>query len=96
MKRTKLGGEEIAERLKTLDGWRAADEKLTKNYKFDDFARSLELVNKIGAIAERRDHHPDIRFGWGYAEISVTTHDAGGVTARDFELAKEIDDLTDK
>lgn len=94
MKRTKLSGELIAERLKTLDGWHTADDKLSKSYKFADFAESLELVNKIGAIAEARDHHPDISFGWGYAEIFITTHDAGGVTEKDFELAKEIDDLT--
>ena len=94
MKRTKLGEGEIIERLRQLDGWQGAADKLSKSYKFEDFAESLDFINKIGIVAERRDHHPDIRFGWGYAQGFITTHDAGGITERDFELAREIDELT--
>jgi 4a-hydroxytetrahydrobiopterin dehydratase len=76
-----------------LNDWRAASEKLAKRFEFADFAASLEFVNRVGTIAERLDHHPDVLFGWGYAEFFITTHDAGGITGRDFELAKEIDEL---
>ncbi|MEZ5427354.1 MAG: 4a-hydroxytetrahydrobiopterin dehydratase [Pyrinomonadaceae bacterium] len=93
MARKKMSAEEIAENLKGLEGWKTSGEKLTKRFEFENFARSLEFVNRVGRIAERRDHHPDICFGWGYAEFFITTHDAGGLTHNDFELAGEIDAL---
>jgi len=91
MERKKLSPEEIEGRLAELDGWRAVDGKLLKSFKFPDFAASLAFVNKAGAIAERRDHHPDITFGWGYADFIITTHSEGGITDKDFALAAEID-----
>lgn len=94
MARKKLSAAEIEKSLSDLDGWRTENENLKKRYKFKDFAESLTFVNRIGAIAEAKDHHPDITFGWGYAELSITTHDAGGLTANDLELAREIDALT--
>jgi 4a-hydroxytetrahydrobiopterin dehydratase len=93
MERRLLGDDEIAERLKDLDGWDATDNKLTRRYKFDNFADSLAFVNRVAVIAEAADHHPDITFGWGYAEISTTTHDRGGITEFDLGLAKQIDGL---
>lgn len=93
MERKKLSPEEIEGRLAGLDGWRAEDGKLLKSFKFPDFAGSLDFVNKAGAIAERHDHHPDITFGWGYADFVITTHSEGGTTALDFALAKEIDGI---
>ncbi|MDQ6786109.1 MAG: 4a-hydroxytetrahydrobiopterin dehydratase [Acidobacteriota bacterium] len=95
MERKKLSGEEIESALADLDDWKKENDNLKKHFEFDNFAEALAFVNKVGAIAERRDHHPDVLFGWGYAEFFITTHDAGGITARDFELAKEIDNLTD-
>ena len=60
-------------------------------FNFKNFAESLAFVNKVGEIAESQDHHPDITFGWGYAEFQITTHDAGGLTRKDFALAKKIE-----
>ena len=91
MERKKLTAEEILSRLAELNYWKVVDGKLLKRFTFTNFAESLEFINKIGAIAETHDHHPDINFGWGYAEIFITTHDAGGITEKDFALAKEID-----
>ena len=93
MERKKLSVEEIENGLSQLNDWSAANEKLVKRFEFADFAASLEFVNGVGAVAERLDHHPDVLFGWGYAEFFITTHDAGGITAKDFHLAKEIDEL---
>lgn len=95
MERKKLSAEEIESRLFELNDWRAANEKLARKFEFGNFAESLDFVNLVGEIAERRDHHPDILFGWGYAEFFITTHDAGGITERDFELAREIDVIAD-
>lgn len=94
MERKKLSAEEISEKLNELDGWTAEDNNLKKRFSFTNFAESLHFVNKAGEIAERLDHHPDITFGWGYAEFAMTTHDRGGLTDFDFALAKEIDGIT--
>ena len=95
MKRKRLSAEEIEANLPDLKNWTVGNDKLSKKYEFANFAESLSFVNRVGEIAERLDHHPDVLFGWGYAEFFITTHDAGGITERDFELAKEIDDLTE-
>lgn len=93
MDRKKLSADEIAARLAEFDGWTAEDDRLVKSFKFQNFAESLEFVNKAGEHAERLDHHPDITFGWGYADFVITTHSEGGITALDFVLAKEIDEI---
>ncbi len=91
MTRKKLSAEAIAERLSGINTWLNEDEKIKKRFVFKNFAEALEFVNQVGAVAEKSDHHPDITFGWGYAEFSLTTHDAGGLTGRDFDLAEKID-----
>lgn len=91
MERRKLTEAEIAENLCKLNGWSIEEGKLVRKFKFADFAASLAFINKAGEIAERLDHHPDITFGWGYADIYTITHDRGGITDLDFALAKEID-----
>lgn len=93
MERRKLSTEEIAAKIAGLAGWKTENDLLTKKFKFENFAAALEFVNRVGAIAERFDHHPDIYFGWGYAEINLTTHDRGGLTEFDFAVAAEIEKL---
>jgi 4a-hydroxytetrahydrobiopterin dehydratase len=93
VERKKLTSEEIENRLAELKGWNVSNEKLSKKFDFPNFAESLKFVNRVGEIAERLDHHPDILFGWGYAEFFITTHDRGGLTDFDFALAREIDQI---
>ncbi|MEJ7698731.1 MAG: 4a-hydroxytetrahydrobiopterin dehydratase [Pyrinomonadaceae bacterium] len=93
MARKKLSGEEIKNALFDLPGWKTENNNLNKRFEFKNFAESLAFVNRVGAIAETRDHHPDITFGWGYAEFSITTHDTGGLTQNDFDLAEAIENL---
>ena len=93
MERRKLNSDEVADKLRALDGWHSDGEKLTRKYTFGNFAEALAFVNRVGEIAEAADHHPDIWFGWGYAEISTTTHDRGGVTDVDIDLATNINRL---
>ena len=90
MDRVKLTAAEIEDRVALLKGWEVKDDMLKKRFEFRNFAESLEFVNKVGALAETADHHPDIAFGWGYAEIAFTTHDRGGITDVDFALAEEV------
>lgn len=93
MERKRLSVEEIESNLSGLKDWTIGNDKLSKKFEFANFAESLSFVNQVGEIAERLDHHPDVLFGWGYAEFFITTHDAGGITERDFDLAREIENL---
>ena len=93
MERRKLSEEEVKTALASLAGWEFDDNKIEKKFKFGNFAEALAFVNKVGEIAEAADHHPDISFGWGYAEIETTTHDRGGVTDLDLALAAKIDQI---
>ena len=65
--------------------------KLFREFKFNDFADSLKFVNKVGKIAEKEQHHPDIEFGWGYAKITIFTHKIDGLHENDFILASKVD-----
>lgn len=94
MERRKLSPAEIEEHLTSLNGWAVDGNFIKKRYKFENFAESLAFVNQVGEIAEQADHHPDITFGWGYAEIATTTHDRGGVTDFDLELARSINNIS--
>ncbi len=93
MARKKLSDEEIETALAGLNDWKTEGVNLKKRLEFENFAEALSFVNQVGAIAEQRDHHPDISFGWGYAEFSITTHDTGGLTQNDFDLAAAIENI---
>lgn len=93
MERKLLEEKELSAAVDGLSGWRTENGQLTRRWKFENFAESLAFVNRVGDLAEAADHHPDITFGWGYAEIALTTHDRGGVTDVDIDLAKKIDEI---
>ena len=87
---------EIHKYQKKVDGWDILkDEKeiffLTKKFSFKNFKDSQKFINKVGEISESEEHHPDILFGWGYAEIKITTHAIEGLSENDFILAAKID-----
>lgn len=73
--------------------WQEEDNNLSKEFKFADFKSALDFVNKVGELAEKANHHPDIELSWGRVKISLTTHSKNRVTNKDHELAKEIDDV---
>ena len=84
---------------KKVDGWDIAKEEgkvffLKKKFIFKNFLQSEKFVNKVGRISEDEGHHPDILFGWGYAEIKITTHAIEGLSENDFILAAKIDQIT--
>ena len=89
---------EIHKYQKKIDGWNVKpNEKkiyhLEKSFKFKNFLDSQNFVNKIGEIAEKEGHHPDIFFGWGYAKIIIITHAIEGLSENDFILAAKIDQI---
>ena len=89
---------EIHKYQKKVDGWdikKNGDEifYLDKKFKFKNFLESQNFIDKVGKISENEGHHPDITFGWGYAEIKITTHAIEGLSENDFILAAKIDQL---
>ena len=91
MERKKMTPAEIDSALRSHEGWTVKDDALFRRFEFANFAESLAFVNKVGEIAEAADHHPDITFGWGYAELRTVTHDRGGITDVDFALVERIE-----
>tara|TARA_B100001121_G_scaffold217920_1_gene191244 strand:- start:396 stop:743 length:348 start_codon:yes stop_codon:yes gene_type:complete len=89
---------EIHKYQKKVDGWDITEDEnkiffLFKKFKFNNFLESQNFVNKVGEISESEDHHPDISFGWGYAEIKITTHAIKGLSENDFIVAAKIDKI---
>jgi 4a-hydroxytetrahydrobiopterin dehydratase len=86
---------EIEEQLKSrsLKGWEAGDQSITKAFVFKDFKEALDFMVKAGAIAEELNHHPDWSNVYNKVNIKLSTHDAGGVTDKDFELASRMEEL---
>ena len=66
---------------------------LTREFRFKGYARALHLVNLAAWLASEQGHHPDIEFGWGYCRIRLTTHDAAGLSPRDFQYASALDQI---
>ncbi len=89
-----LAPNKVDEFLAQLDGWTIErDHHLTKTFTFPDFAKALETVNRIGEIAERQGHHPDLHLAWGLVRIELWTHKINGLTESDFILAAKVDAL---
>jgi 4a-hydroxytetrahydrobiopterin dehydratase len=79
----------------TLPGWRLAEgrDAITRLFRFRDFAEAWGFMARVALLAERQDHHPEWSNTWNRVEITLTTHDAGGLSARDVRLAQAIDAL---
>jgi 4a-hydroxytetrahydrobiopterin dehydratase len=75
------------------DGWRERDGALQKELTFKDFVEALAFVNRVGELAERENHHPDIAIHWNQVTLRWWTHVAGGVTERDHDLAAKTNEL---
>jgi len=87
-----LTGEEMAPLLTQLPGWSVIDNHhLEKQFKLKDFMEALALVNRIGAIAEEQNHHPDIFLAWGKVGVKIWTHKINGLTESDFVFAAKCD-----
>ena len=82
----------IEARLSGLAGWSRAGDEIRKEFKRASFPAAIAFVVQVGFLAEAADHHPDIDIRWRTVHLALTTHDAGGLTARDFDLAEQIDE----
>ena len=86
-----LSPEEIARKLNALDGWILTPEGIRKRYEMGNFLSAMNLVNRVADLAEQAQHHPDIFISYDKVTFTLMTHDAGGITAKDFDLATRIE-----
>ena len=84
---------QIAEKLTALPGWYLEDGWIRRYYQTDGWPTTLMLVNAIGYVAEAAYHHPDLSVTWARVGVKLKTHSAGGVTDKDFALARQIEDI---
>ncbi len=85
---------EAQEMLADLEGWEIHGKILAKDYQFKEFKDGLSFVNKVAAVAERQDHHPDVLLSYGSVVLEITTHSEGRLTDKDFRLAAAIDKIS--
>jgi 4a-hydroxytetrahydrobiopterin dehydratase len=89
-----LKGEELERLRRQVPEWEVVEKHhLRRRFRFKNFRESLSFVTRVGELAEEQGHHPDIGFGWGYADISVWTHKIDGLTESDFIFAAKVDAL---
>lgn len=89
-----LTTKQIGAYQKQLEGWQVRENKyLRRRFEFSNFQTALDFVVRASEIVEAEDHHPQITFGWGFAEFEFWTHDVGGLSANDFILAAKINRL---
>jgi 4a-hydroxytetrahydrobiopterin dehydratase len=86
-----LSEEQAASRLKSLPEWKIIAGELVRTYQFKDFRASLRFVNQVAELAEAAGHHPDIDIRYNKVRLALITHDAGGLTNKDFDLAALAD-----
>jgi 4a-hydroxytetrahydrobiopterin dehydratase len=87
----KLTSQEAVVLMGELDDWIYYPDHIEKRWEFKNFTQALALVAHIAEVAHREDHHPEIRFGWGYVEVVLNTHSIGGLSRNDFIVAAKID-----
>ena len=88
-----LSDDDLAAALGGLPRWAVVDGKLHREYRFDDFARAIGFMTAVATTAERIDHHPEWVNVYNRVTVDLVTHDAGGITALDVELARRMDEL---
>jgi 4a-hydroxytetrahydrobiopterin dehydratase len=92
----KLHTQEIEDALKDLSGWTLKDETIQKSFTFGDFKEAFSVMTHIAFECEKQNHHPDWENVYNSLNIQLSTHDAGGVTQKDIDLAKSIEEIVGK
>ena len=93
MANQRLSADEVERRLAELPGWRLREGKLFRELRFRDFVEAFGFMSRVALVAEKMDHHPEWANVYNRVEVSLTTHDAGGISEKDFQLARDLDRL---
>lgn len=89
-----MSEEEVKERLSALEEWKREGNAITRTYEFPSFREAIGFIDEVATLADAAGHHPDIFNSWRTVTLSLTTHDEGGLTDRDFALAEQIEAIT--
>jgi 4a-hydroxytetrahydrobiopterin dehydratase len=89
----KMNSAQIKDGLERVPEWKRRRQVISRTYQFKDFVAAMRFVNAVAKCAERAEHHPDIDIRWNRVTLGLTTHDAGGLTEKDFALAQQLDRL---
>jgi 4a-hydroxytetrahydrobiopterin dehydratase len=87
---------QVSLRLKTIPNWSKRAQKILRTFKFEGFLKSIDFVNRIARKAQESNHHPDIDIRFNKVTLKLTTHDEGGLTEKDFFLARQCDEVFSK
>ena len=87
----RLEQDAVTQALADLEDWQLEGDAITKTYRFHDFVASVDFVNAVAEAAEGMQHHPDIDIRYNKVTLTLSTHEAGGLTRNDFDLAREAD-----
>lgn len=87
----KLSQESLDQRMGEFAEWSLSGDSIQRTFSFDDFNAAMAFVNRVAELAESVQHHPDIMIRYNKVTMTLSTHDAGGLTEKDFDFAKEID-----
>jgi 4a-hydroxytetrahydrobiopterin dehydratase len=87
----KLSDVQVAERLKSLPGWERHENSIRKLFRFKEFMDGIRFLDRVAEKAEAADHHPDVTINYTRVTMTCATHSEGGITEKDFNLAKEIE-----
>ena len=89
----KLERQQVAEQLQRLPHWTLQGDQIERLLTFENFVDAMIFVNRVAEIAEEEGHHPDIRIVYNHVTLALSSHDAGGLTQKDFQMAQRIDSL---
>ena len=90
---TVLSDDKVREALRSVKGWSQKGQEITKTIEHKDFVHAMGFVNTVALLAEKANHHPDIDIRWNSVTLTLSTHSEGGLTEKDFALARSIDAL---
>lgn len=88
---TKFTEQEVENALASVPEWSEVNGEIQRTYQFDGFEQAIAFVNRVAEAAEAADHHPDILIRYNKVTLTLSTHDAGGITQNDFDLATKVD-----
>jgi 4a-hydroxytetrahydrobiopterin dehydratase len=88
----RLSDDQVTARLAALPGWERQGDEIVRSFQAPSFLEGIAFVRRLAELAEAANHHPDIDIRWRTVRIALTTHDDGGLSAKDFDLAAQIDD----
>jgi len=91
-----LTAKQVSHRLKTVPKWSKRAQTILRTFKFEGFLKSIDFVNRIARKAQTSNHHPDIDIRFNKVTLKLATHDAGGITGKDFSLARQCDEVFSK